>query len=307
MGKLDLNLVVIFDAIMREQSITAAAQRLSMAQPSVSNAVARMRYSWNDPLFVKQGRGIRPTPRASQLWLQISEPLETISSAITPRQFEPDHSTRRFRIALTDGMVTLIWLSLRKIVERHAPGIDIHAVPYKGDGESLLLNADVDLIFDYYSGASQQVHSKWMFDNHFVCVMRAAHEFATGDFSLDKFVQAEHVLVSLTGDPSGVVDTILGELNLTRRVVMTVNSFAGAIELLKETNLITVLPYPAVAQAIANGDLIFRASPIDVPPARISMAWHHRQNHDPGLRWLRGVLDEIVQSKRALFDVKSEA
>ena len=148
MSKADLNLFVIFDAIMQEQSITAAAKRLFMTQPSVSNAVARMRYSWNDELFVKQGRGIKATPFANQLWQQISEPLNTISHAVNPVQFIPAIARRKFRISLTDGMTSVLWLPLRKILEQQAPGIDIHAVPFRGDGEQLLLSNEVDLVLD---------------------------------------------------------------------------------------------------------------------------------------------------------------
>jgi len=303
MAKPDLNLFVIFDIIMQEQSVTAAADRLSMTQPSVSNAVSRMRHTWQDPLFIRQGRGIRPTPFAEHLWRQISDPLRIISKANSPEEFQPATAKRQFRIALTDGMTSILWLPLRKKIERLAPGIDIHAVPYKGDGENLLLNADVDLVFDFFSGTSKLIHSEWMLDFQYVCVMRPDHPLASVPLTLNDFANANHLFVSLSGNAEGVVDKVLSEHNKTRRIAMTVNSFSGTFSLLKDTNLITVLPYQVVAEAVANGDVIIKKAPITLPPVKIMMAWHTRQNKEPCLHWLRSILKEIL-TDRNLHPIK---
>ena len=161
MANTDLNLMVIFDAIMHEQSITAAADRLAMTQPAVSNAVSRMRNVWKDPLFVKHGRGIRPTPYANKLWQEISTPLESIRIATDKKKFIPAQLKRTFRIAVTDWMADLFWLPLRQLIEQEAPLVNIHAVPYTVNGEGLLINADVDIVLDYFEGHSNQVHSYW--------------------------------------------------------------------------------------------------------------------------------------------------
>ena len=295
MAKVDLNLIVIFDTIMKEQSISAAAEQLAMTQPSVSNAVSRMRHHWQDPLFVKQGRGIRPTPYADKLWRQINNPLNDIQQAVSPAQFVPLYAKRQFRIALTDGMSGILWLPLRQYIEQQAPGIDIHAVPYKADGEALLLNADVDLVVDYYPGTSKLIHSHWVLDNHFACVMRPGHELAKQNLTLGRFINHDHLFVSLSGDARGVVDVQLQKLEKKRRIAMTVNSFAGAIEILRGSNLISVLPYSVAAKAIERGDLIAKKAPIEIPPAPISLAWHTRDQRDVGLTWLRGVIEGIVE------------
>ncbi|NQZ32372.1 MAG: LysR family transcriptional regulator [Oceanospirillaceae bacterium] len=293
MSKADLNLFVIFDAIMQEQSITAAAKRLFMTQPSVSNAVARMRYSWNDELFVKQGRGIKATPFANQLWQQISEPLNTISHAVNPVQFIPAIARRKFRISLTDGMTSVLWLPLRKILEQQAPGIDIHAVPFRGDGEQLLLSNEVDLVLDGYQGSNKLIHSQWMSDFKFVGVMRPDHALAKQPLSLEKFLAAEHLFVSLSGDAQGAVDTHLTELGKQRRIAMTVNSFSGAFPLLTETNLICTLPDAATADAVAAGLVITKTLPIKLGDIKIYMAWHTRQHRDPALNWLKNIIDQV--------------
>ncbi len=303
MAKTDLNLVVIFDQIMKEQSITIAAERLAMTQPSVSNAVARMRHHWRDPLFVKHGRGVRPTPYALKLWQQVTEPLHNITEAISPELFDPKQARTTFRIALTDGTAAIIMPALRKIIEQEAPDIAIHAVPYKLDGEYLLSNADVDLVFDHYDGTSKHIRIKEMFDNRFVCIMNSKHVLATKKLTLNDFITADHLLVSLSGDATGILDEKLAELNSTRRVSMTVNSFASALNLLQDSQLICSMPYSIVAEYHAISTLAIKPLPIEIAPVKISMAWHCRDDYSPSLRWLRGVMDRIVQSKEYLFDV----
>jgi len=301
MNKIDLNLMVIFDAIMKEQSVSIAAEHLSMTQPSVSNALSRMRHVFKDPLFIKDGRGIKPTPFANTLWSEISESLNTISQAVSPKTFEPAISSRTFRIALTDGLVSLLWLELRKVIENTAPNINIHAVPYTMNGEHLLLNAEVDLIADYVPDLGKSIKRQHLFNNYFVALMSANNPLAKHELDLDTLTKSDNLLVSLSGDASGIVDIKLAELNLKRRVAMTTNSFASAMSLLQQTSLICVLPYSIASDLVKSGNLIAKSVPLDIPPAEISMAWHNRSNKDAGLIWLRDTISKIVTNKSQLF------
>lgn len=295
MANLDLNLMVIFDAIMQEQSITTAAERLAMTQPSVSNAVARMRHIWKDPLFVKQGRGIRPTPYAVQLWNNIGEPLQSIRLATEVKEFDPATLKRTFRIATTDWMSDLFWLPLRKRIEAEAPGVNIHAVPYNVNGEALLLNADVDMVLDYFEGSSSQVHSQHLFDNHFVCAMRSEHPLANEKLSLETFINAEHLLLSLSGEASGGVDIQLRKQGLTRRISMTVNHCNNIPKLLTHTDMITTIPLPIILESVNQGVLVIKKPPFTMAPGPISMSWHVRNQRDPAMLWLRSKVLEVLE------------
>lgn len=125
----ELNLLMIFDAIMTEGSITRAAEQLSLTQPAVSNALARMRAAWGEELFIKDGRNIQPTAFANNLWGQIQGPLGSLEHAINQSEFNPATAQRTFRISAADIFVEMIWGPLRKIIEQQAPGINIHAIP----------------------------------------------------------------------------------------------------------------------------------------------------------------------------------
>jgi len=301
MIKTDLNLLVIFDVIMQEQSISIAAERLAMTQPSVSNAVARMRHVWSDPLFVKAGRGIKATPYAVKLWQEVSESLHTISQVVNPETFSPSTAKRCFRVSLTDGMSSLLWLELREIIENKAPNIDIHAVPYTMNAVNLLQNAEVDLVTDYVPDIGNSFQRQFLCNNYFVAVMSPRHLLAHDELSLEQFVSAEHLLVSLSGDASGAVDNKLMELKLIRRIAMTVNSFANATQLLKASSLISVLPFAIIADEIKSGALIAKPLPFNLAPAEISMAWHKRNDRDLGLQWLRETVKEIIVTKAELL------
>lgn len=297
MNKLDLNLLVIFDAIMSEQSITEASHHLNMTQPSVSNAVARMRHEWNDPLFVKKGRGIKPTPYANNLWHEIKESLQNIRSKAVKNTFNPVTSTQTFRIGVTDFGVSKLWLPLRRTLEEVAPLVKIHAIPYTLDAETLLGNGDVDLVFDYYRGGGKNIVSQWLFDNHYMCVMKKGHLLSESKISIDDFIKAEHLFVSLSGDPTSVVDDLLSKENKQRKIMMTVNNFTNALSIIENTNLISILPSSIVEGYENQSRLIVQESPLNLPVVPISLCWHVRKNRAPDITWLREIITNLVQNK----------
>jgi len=297
MKQVDLNLFVIFDAIMREQSITSAAEQLAMTQPSVSNAVSRMRHAWNDPLFVKDGRGIKPTPMADRLWRQIGAPLEKIAEAANQYKFDAATAKRTFRIALTDFAVDMLWLPLREVIEQEAQGINIHAIPYAVNASSLLKEAEADLIIDISPDSDPTLSATKLFDNEYVCAMSHQHPLAGKELTMDRFIAADHLLVSLSGEASGGVDEILAKQGLKRRIACTVNHFSCIPKILTNSELITIIPRPIIDHAINTKNLYITPPPFQISPAPISMIWHHRNDRDLGLKWLRENILNIVAAE----------
>lgn len=303
----DLNLMVIFDVIMQERSVTKASHRLAMTQPSVSNAISRMRHVWQDPVFVKDGRGIKPTPFAESIWQKVRQPLVDIRHAYQVTKTDLRQVARTIRIASTDWMTDLFWLPLRKRIEQHAPLLNLHAVPYRVNGEKLLLDADVDMVLDYSKGSHDHIHSQLLFNNHFVCAMHPQHPLAKKQLTLADYCLSEHLLMSLSGDAKGAVDMVLAQLGHSRRVAMTVNHCANMAKILAHTNLITTIPLPLIVNEIAQGSLIIKPLPFTLPPAPISMTWHMRQQRDDVHSWLRSQVLEVVKDEIApLITANSE-
>jgi DNA-binding transcriptional LysR family regulator len=295
----ELNLLVIFDTVMTENSITRTAERLSMTQPAVSNAVARMRAIWKDDLFVKDGRNIQPTTFAKNLWSQVHDPLHSLNQAVEPDDFDPKTARRTFRVATPDVAVDTLWLDLRLLFERTAPGLNLHAVPYTvGQTRRILDDADVDLVIGASNRSLENIHSDHLFDTRYVCAMRKDHPLAKSDLTVEEFAAAEHLLISWSGEGASATDQALHELGLTRRVAVTVNHFASAVPIISESDLIAILPTDYVHQHVARGELSITRTPVDVPHTSISMLWHKRQNTDAGLSWLRRHIKELYVARR---------
>ncbi|WP_217357233.1 LysR family transcriptional regulator [Ruegeria atlantica] len=291
----DLSLLVIFDAIMTEGSITRAADRLNITQPAVSNAVGRMRTIWKDDLFIKDGRNIRPTLFAQNLWAKVQRPLEEIDDAINPKGFDPATSHRVFRIAATDLMVDMAWADLRQRLEQDAPGVAVQTVPYTiANGESVLASATVDVLIGANDLMPPMDTSEFLLELDYVCVMRPDHVLAKGALTLERFVGADHLLVSLSGDALGYTDMVLAEHGLQRKVAMTINNFASATKVLSQSNLVGVLPSVNVKSLVESGALVARPTPIPVPGPILSMFWHKRVDRDQGNIWLRSVLKSLM-------------
>jgi len=292
----ELSLLYVFDAIMTETSISRAAERLSMTQPAVSNAVAKMRHHWNDPVFTKKGRNIEPTSFALNLWRQVQAPMFDLSNALDARNFIARESKRKFRIALTDIMLDLIWPPLAAYLAEHSPNIDVFAVPFTMESAAnSLRQANVDLSVGLISDPDSSIHSTWLFDSEYVCVMSKQHPLAkTGALDMNAFVKAKHLMVSLSGDATGFTDHELSKLGLERRVAMTVNHFASIPNILSETELIAVVPRIAVGNPGYAEKLTLVEPPMNIETTSIYLAWHARHDKDPAMSWMRKLLVNII-------------
>jgi len=291
----ELNLLMVFDAIMTERSITRAANRLSMTQPAVSNAVSRMRVAWKDELFVKDGRNIQPTLHAQNLWNQVRHPLNALTEAVDPKNFDPATAQRTFRVAVNDIVVDMAWAELRCIIEKEAPGINIHAVPYTIiNTDQVLEDAEVDMVIGVTGVISNTFRAEYLFSPTYICIMNLDHPLAKAELSVEEFAAADHLMVSLSGDITGYTDQVLMQYGLSRRVAVTVNHFSSVANLIKRSDLICVIPISAVANEIIAGDIAATKPPIELMPQQVSTIWHKRQDRDQGLIWLREHFRRII-------------
>lgn len=292
----ELNLLHVFSAIMTEGSITRAAGRLSMTQPAVSNAVSRMRTAWKDPLFVKRGRQVVPTSYAQSLWDQIRNPLYELTNAVNSTRFTPSESRRTFRIAVTDLILEMVWQPLVSELQQNAPGIDLHAVPFSpATAPNLLREASTDLVIGFFEQHDHSLRSLWLFDTGYVLAMRNGHHLSGQQVDLESFLNAQHLLATMSGEAHGVVDATLSRSGLERRVAVTVNHFSAVPNLLRNSDLVATIP------EVITGDCEFCAGisitnlPIDIEPTSLYLAWHARHDRDPGIIWIRSVLARIAK------------
>jgi DNA-binding transcriptional LysR family regulator len=281
---------------MTELNVTRAAQQLHMTQPAVSNALNRLRLSLNDELFVKVPSGVRPTPKATQLWHPIRDALTQLRQTLEPTDFDPAIATQTFTIAMNDFAAILLLPKLVTMLETLAPDIKIRTIPITHINAAMLLEqAEMDLAVGVFATTAPQLRSHPLLTSTFTCVMRHDHPLASQPLTLERYVQAKHLLVSLTGEATGFMDILLQEQGLKRQVMLTVNQFAVAPQIVASSDLLAVLPTRIAALSGFSSQLHCTPLPIEVSPSTLKIMWHERNHFDSAQSWLRSQLIRLFE------------
>lgn len=293
----DLNLLVVFSALMKERSVSRAASRLYLGQPAVSAALGRMRELFKDDLFLRSARGMEPTARALELAEQLGPALEIIHKAISgARRFDPATSERTFRIGMPDSIEVALAPSLIERIRTEAPGIRI-AISLAGhnQGAKLLDNQEIDLGISRFMEISSWHRQEDLFQEGYVCLFDGERMGLCAPISLEDYLAHPHLLMSFTGDFEGVVDEVLRRQKLNRRVVMSTPRFSSLPFILKETKAIATLPLSMARRCARAFNLTLSPTPLEIEQFTISMLWHLRHDQEPGHAWLRETVKGIVQ------------
>ena len=297
---LDLNLLRVFDAVMTEQNMTSAAGHLAMTQPAVSNAIKRLRESLNDELLIRTAYGVKPTPRAEQLWPAVRSALAGLEAAVTPETFDVSKAHATFRMAMADATAAFFLPSLMRSIESEAPGVNVRMVPLTTrEPRPLLVRGDIDLAVGFFPGVAAQltmetsspIRHERLYSGHYVCVMRKQHPLAADDLTLDTYCATNHLLVSFSGRAHGLVDEALAQIGRERRILLTVNQFFTAGRVVANSDLITVLPRHLIASTGMTDALISKELPFTLPAVHLDMLWHERDARSPTHKWLRNHLE----------------
>ena len=294
---LDLNLLRVLDAVMAEGSLTRAAATLAMTQPAVSHALRRLRQSLGQDLFVRTAHGMKPTPQAEALWPAVRTALASLRQSLAPDDFDPQRDAVQLRLAMADATAALLVPGLVKGIENEAALVNLRLLPLSTrDPRHLLESGEADLAVGYFpevvpellaQGQDSHLRHARLYATRYVCVMRKGHKHAKGPLTLDQYCQAHHLLVSFSGRPFGYVDQALAALGRHRRVVLTVNQFFTAGQVVAASDLLTVLPERFIQATGGGQDLVIRELPLAMPPVHVEMLWHLRHDAAPQHRWLR--------------------
>lgn len=290
-SSLDLNLLVVFRALVDEQSVTKAAARIGLTQPAVSSALSRLRRHLGDPLFVRTQQGMLPTAKAQALDAPIRAALEQIEGAIrlqTP--FSPTTSSRSFRIMVTDHALTRAAPLLATILSKDAPSIrlDISSVGPETDYERLR-TGDADLMISFIViQPPPSFKTMKLFSERHVVLAREGHPKIRTRLTLKDYAEADHVLVAPRGGwIAGPIDQILAEKGLKRRVRMAVPSYLAAPHCVAFSDMLVTLPESVAKQYLGILPVKIFDIPADARPFTVSMVWDERNHDDPAHRWLR--------------------
>ena len=289
---IDLNLLRVFDAVLHEKGVTSAASRLGLTQPAVSNALARLRKTFGDALFVRTPRGVDATPFARELAEPVRQALALLESALAHGPgFDPATSTRAFRFYMSDlGQIEFL-PPLVERVQREAPGVRLEAIALEVDDIAAALAAGaLDVAMGFLPALAAPVRRRAVFRDPYLCLMRADHPIKA--LTKKRFLDASHALVTYRGGHR-VVEEALERAGLARRIALRVPHFTVVPMVLERTDLILTLPARVARVFERRGKLKALAPPVAIPPAEVAVHWHERFEPDPGNRWLRGLMIEL--------------
>jgi DNA-binding transcriptional LysR family regulator len=289
----DLNLLVTLDVLLAEGSVARAAQRLRLSPSAMSRALARLRETTGDPLLVRAGRGLVPTPRALELRERVGQLVQDGAAVLRPaKTLDLKQLVRTFTLRTRDGFVENFGPELIARVERHAPGVRLRFVPKPNKDSTTLRDGTVDLETGVVVDTTgPEVRAQALFRDRFVGVVRMGHPLCKGRITPARYAAGRHVAVSRRGLDKGPIDEALKPLGLEREIITFVGTFPAALALARSSDLIASVPERHSGNLRAGMHSF--PLPVPMPEFTISLLWHPRLDADPAHRWLRGQVREV--------------
>jgi DNA-binding transcriptional LysR family regulator len=306
-NRLDLNLLRVFDAILETRSVTIAAATLNLTQSAVSNQLARLRDTFDDPLFVRTSEGMVPTPRAMAMADPIRKSLVAIRFCLEEQLgFDPATSDRTFKIFMSDVGQLVFLPRLLERIARVAPRVSIHTVqvPPSRMRDIALESGEVDLAAGYFENFDGSFRQQTLFEERYVGMVRRSHPTIRGTLSLETFRGTPQLVYQPTGGGHGLqesaVDQAFALADVPRRVAVRAAHAMGVASIVSSTDLLVIVPSRLAAACCELADVSVHALPVEIPKFQIKQHWHERFHHDPGNRWLRGLVTDLFQERRTL-------
>lgn len=292
---LDLNLLELFDSIWRTRNLTASGMQLGLSQPAVSRGLARLRAAYGDELFVRQHRGVAPTPFAQRLAEPVTTALAIVRSTIEKPAFAPATDARRFRVAMSDIGERYFLPRLAAWLAQQAPHVQVEAIsPSRDDLVAGLASGDIDLAVGFLPGLGKQVHEQRLFRERFVYIARKGHPVIGGQLQAAQLRGLPHVVGSPPGTQHAeAVEKVLTGPRVRAAVALRVGSFLSIGPIVGSSNLVAAVPSNLATLVAGHVALQLIAPPVRFPGFDVTMAWHRRFHRDPAVQWLRSVFMDL--------------
>jgi len=289
----DLNLLLTLDVLLVEGSVARAARRLRLSPSAMSRALARLRETMGDPLLVRAGRGLVPTPRALELRAQVSQLVQDAATVLRPaEQLKLGQLDRLFTLRSSDGFVENFGPALLALIGAQAPGVRLRFMQKLNKHSDALRDGSVDLETGVVGEATgPEVRTRTLFQDRFVGLVDPGHALSQNEITPARYAAGRHVLVSRRGIEQGPMDEALRAIGLQRQIVTIVGGFSAAVALARATDLIATVPERHTGNLRAG--LFSFALPFPVAPIRVAMLWHPRMDADAAHRWLRTCVQSV--------------
>lgn len=297
--RVDLNLLVILDALLSEQHVTRAAERLHLSQPAVSHALGRLRDLLGDPLLVRQGGGLVATARALELAAPLADALVQVQSLLAPNRFDPASARRTFRLAMSDYGAALLLPGLVRALREQAPGIDLAITHASREGmQEGVLSGEIDLAAGVFPDLPAELRSTPLFEEHYACLVDRDSLPAYGGLDLPTYLARPHVLLEMRGSGTPEIERALTAIRERRHVAISLPHWGIAPQLIQGTDLILTVS----SQGLLNIDsrrLLVVPPPFHIPSFGFVLAWHKRRAGDGALQWLITQVQDVLAKRAA--------
>jgi DNA-binding transcriptional LysR family regulator len=295
----DLNLLLVLDGVLREGTLSNAAKALNVSQPTISSSLAKLREILQDELFVRSGNGMQPTPRA----LALKEPIQRVLAAVKGEildtvSFDPATEIRPYTVATSDIGETLLLPRVVARLAQDAPSVNLRStVVGPRHLEDALEAGEVDLAIGYFPDlARPTTMQQTLFKHGFACLARAGHPLIKNGLTLEAFLEAHHVVVTLEGSSQELFEDALARRGFERRCVLRIPHVMSVPFVVARTDLIATVPRAVAAFFSGLVNLQVLDPPIHVPEFAVKQYWHRRFHHDARVAWLRTMISELYQN-----------
>jgi DNA-binding transcriptional LysR family regulator len=305
--RIDLNLLVYLDVLLRECNVTQAANQLGLSQPAMSNGLRRLRDLFNDPLLVRTSDGMTPTARALELEPLVRDILSGVERAIQPTaEFDPTDAKQVIRVMASDYAESTLFPAVMQTLRERAPGLTLDVMTPSDVSFLDVERGKIDLVINRFDQMPQSFHQITLWTDTFTCLMNRDNPILER-FDLDSYLAASHIWVSKTGmgvgvgvDPDDVqrlgwVDHALDAMGKKRNIRVFTRHYQAAMTLAEQNDLIVTLPTRATWLKKDNPGVVVRDCPFDVPPLELKMAWSPLLQHNPAHRWIRQLITQIAR------------
>ncbi len=312
-SRIDLNLLVYLDVLLRERNVTKAAEQLGITQPAMSNGLKRLRNLFDDPLLVRSSEGMRPTERALGLQPQLQQMMLELQHIMQPKQeFNPFGSDRVFRIMASDYSEATLLPEVVKLVRREAPSVILDCLTPSDGSFKDMEQGRVDLAITRFDDLPLSFHSATIWQDQFLCLVHPGNPVLE-QWNLKNYLSAKHMWVSKTGVGTGVgmtpdrqqevgwVDQALSRIGQKREVAIFTRHYQMSATLTKNNDLIATIPARIAQLQAQQAELAVREPPFYIPSMELKMAWSPLMQHDPGHRWLRRLIVHVAEPLRTGF------
>ncbi|RJF96573.1 LysR family transcriptional regulator [Noviherbaspirillum cavernae] len=292
-AEIDLNLLRVFDALMRTRNVTLAGEIVGLSQPAVSFGLNKLRTLTADPLFVRTSRGMEPTPRASRMADPVRHVLEVVQRDIFLQdEFDARTSQRTFTLSLSDVGEMVFLPKLLRRLRTDAPGITLKSVSMPPARlEEAMAAGDVDLALGYFPDITKaNFYQQHLFTHTFACLVRRDHPTIKTKLTMKQFLDVYHVVIRAEGRSQEIIERYLEEQKIVRKVGLSIPHFMSIPHLLPESDMLVTVPYSCAQSFARLGELRMLELPMKAPTFDLKQHWHARYHRDAANQWLRGII-----------------